>query len=45
MLWGDAGVEFTFIPEGERLQLEQWLINCLPRDVAELRNRLAAVGA
>jgi PilZ domain len=41
----DAGVEFTFIPEAERLQLEHWLTNCLQRDVAELRNRLAAVCA
>jgi CheY-like chemotaxis protein len=42
---GDAGVEFSFIPEAERLQVEQWLTSCLQRDVAELRNRLAAVGA
>jgi ActR/RegA family two-component response regulator len=42
---GDAGVEFDFVPDAERLQLEQWLTRCLERDVTELRNRLAAVCA
>jgi hypothetical protein len=42
---GDAGVEFNFIPDAERQQLERWLTECMERDVAELRGRLAAVCA
>lgn len=42
---GDAGVEFDFIADAERLHLERWLTSCLERDVAELRDRMAAVCA
>lgn len=42
---GDAGVEFDFIPEVDRAHLERWLTNCLEQDVADLRDRMAAVCA
>jgi len=42
---GDAGVQFHFIPDSERLQLERWLTACVERSVAELRDKLTAVCA
>ena len=37
---GAAGVRFTYIPEGERLLLEQWLTACVERSLAELCERV-----
>lgn len=42
---GDLGVEFNFIPDADRVQLEKWLTSCVERAVTELRDRLAAVCA
>jgi len=42
---GSAGVRFTYIPDRERLLLEQWLTACVERSLAELCERLRTVCA
>lgn len=39
---GDVGVQFRYIPEVERRQLEQWLTERLERSLAEVRQQAAA---
>jgi CheY-like chemotaxis protein len=40
-----CGVRFSFIPDDERLALEQWLTRCVERSLSELCGRLRAVCA
>jgi len=40
-----AGIQFSFIPESERLALESWLTACVERSLTELSERLQAVCA
>jgi CheY-like chemotaxis protein len=42
---GEAGIQFTWIAESERINLEAWLTNSMERSVAELRIQLAAACA
>jgi CheY-like chemotaxis protein len=42
---GDAGIQFTWMPDGERMRLESFLTQALERSVAELRSQLAAACA
>jgi len=42
---GEAGIQFTWIAEAERMKLEAWLTRCMERSVAELRTQLAAACA
>jgi hypothetical protein len=38
---GDIGLQFTWMPDAERIQLDGWLTRCLENSVAELRIQLA----
>jgi hypothetical protein len=42
---GEAGIQFTWISDSERMKLEAWLMRCMERSVAELRSQLAAACA
>jgi DNA-binding NarL/FixJ family response regulator len=42
---GQAGVQFTWMADAERIQLERWLTQRLEHSVAELRSQLAAACA
>ena len=42
---GEAGIQFTWIADTERIKLESWLCRCMERSVAELRSQLAAACA
>lgn len=37
------GVKFSYVPEDERLVLEQWMTACVERSLAELCGRMRAV--
>jgi DNA-binding NarL/FixJ family response regulator len=39
---GDAGIRFSYIPDRERVALEQWLTVCVERSRAELCERVRA---
>jgi response regulator RpfG family c-di-GMP phosphodiesterase len=48
VVWRTAlgcGIRFNYIPDDERLVLEQWLTGCVERSLAELCGRLRAVCA
>jgi CheY-like chemotaxis protein len=49
IVWSDAaghvGIQFTWMPDAERMQLEAWLTRRMEQSVAELRKQLAAVCA
>jgi len=40
-----CGVRFNYIPEDERLALEQWLTGCVERSLAEICGRMRAACA
>ena len=40
-----CGVRFSYVPDDERLALEQWLTGCVERSLAELCGRMRAVCA
>jgi DNA-binding NarL/FixJ family response regulator len=40
-----CGVKFSYIPEDERVVLEQWMTECVERSLAELCGRMRAVCA
>jgi len=40
-----CGIRFSYIPEDERLALEQWMTACVERSLAELCERMRAVCA
>ena len=40
-----CGIQFSYIPEDERLAFEQWLTGCVERSLAELSERMRAVCA
>jgi DNA-binding NarL/FixJ family response regulator len=40
-----SGVKFSYVPEDERVVLEQWMTECVERSLAELCGRLRAVCA
>ncbi len=40
-----CGIRFTYIPEDERLALEQWMTTCVERSLAELCERMRAACA
>jgi hypothetical protein len=40
-----CGVRFSYIPDDERMALEQWLTGCVERSLAELCERMRAVCA
>ncbi len=42
---GACGIRFSYIPEDERLALEQWLTACVESSLAELCERMRAVCA
>jgi len=42
---GDIGLQFTWMPNADRTQLDGWLTRCLENSVAELRIHLAAACA
>jgi DNA-binding NarL/FixJ family response regulator len=42
---GEAGIQFTWMAEAERIKLEVWLTDRMARSFVELRNQLAAVYA
>jgi hypothetical protein len=39
------GIRFSYVPEDERLALEQWMTACIERSLAELCGRMRAVCA
>jgi hypothetical protein len=48
VVWRTAqacGVRFSYIPDDERLALEQWLTACVERSLAELCERMRTVCA
>ena len=38
-----CGVKFSYVPEDERVVLEQWMTECVERSLAELCGRMRAV--